>query len=92
MCYILLWSSCLFLAVPSLGKQSAILDSRGLDDTMQIDFHPAVIYVVARLAGFDHRQADVTAYCSQYVDDATNEATIHDALMAHRLSVVYDIL
>lgn len=44
---------------------------------MQIDFHHAVTYVVARLAGFDHPQASTVAYCAQYVDDATNEGTIY---------------
>ena len=43
---------------------------------MQIDYHHGVTYVIARLAGFDHRQADVVAYCSQYVDDAVNSGTI----------------
>jgi hypothetical protein len=43
---------------------------------MQIDFHHGVTYVIARLAGFDHRQADVVSYCSQYVDDAVNSGTI----------------
>ncbi|QGG46314.1 DUF6765 family protein [Heliorestis convoluta] len=38
---------------------------------MQIDFHHGVIYVLARLAGFEKRDADIIAYCSQYVDDAT---------------------
>jgi len=43
---------------------------------MQIDFHHAVVYVIARWAGFAHRQADIIAYSSQYVDDATNSGTI----------------
>ncbi|MBT8338970.1 MAG: hypothetical protein HKP58_07000 [Desulfatitalea sp.] len=43
---------------------------------MQIDFHHAVVYVIARMAGFAHRQADIVAYCSQYVDDATNSGTV----------------
>jgi len=43
---------------------------------MQIDFHHAVTYVVARLAGFGHREADVVAYCAQYVDDAINDGEI----------------
>ncbi len=44
---------------------------------MQIDFHHAITYVVARLAGFDHQQAGTVAYCAQYVDDATNDGTIY---------------
>ncbi len=43
---------------------------------MQIDFHHGVTYVVARLAGFQHREADIIAYCAQYVDDATNSGLI----------------
>ena len=44
---------------------------------MQKDFHHATTYVLARLAGFDHPEADVIAYASQYVDDATNTGVIH---------------
>ncbi len=43
---------------------------------MQIDFHHAVTYVCARIAGFAHNEADVIAYSAQYVDDATNEGII----------------
>jgi len=39
---------------------------------MQIDFNHGITYCVARLAGFEHEQASIIAYCSQYVDDATN--------------------
>ncbi len=39
---------------------------------MQIDFHHGITYCVARLAGFEHEHASIIAYCSQYVDDATN--------------------
>ena len=38
---------------------------------MQIDFHHAVTYVLARWAGFDHSEAETIAYAAQYVDDAT---------------------
>lgn len=38
---------------------------------MQIDFHHAVTYVAARIAGFKHEEADIIAYAAQYVDDAT---------------------
>jgi hypothetical protein len=44
---------------------------------MQIDFHHAVAYVVARLAGFGHSDSCTIAYASQYVDNATNKGTIH---------------
>ena len=43
---------------------------------MQIDFHHAVTYIVARLAGFEHPQADIIAHSAQYVDDATHDGTI----------------
>jgi hypothetical protein len=43
---------------------------------MQIDFHHAVTYILARLAGFAHGQATTVAYASQYVDNATNKGTI----------------
>lgn len=43
---------------------------------MQIDFHHAVTYVVARLAGFDEREAGIVAYAAQYVDDATNSGLV----------------
>ncbi|WDP90341.1 MAG: hypothetical protein HUN04_11795 [Desulfobacter sp.] len=53
---------------------------------MQIDFHHAVTYVAARLAGFGHREAETVAYCAQYVDDATNSGTIkfnNNAMYSH---------
>lgn len=43
---------------------------------MQIDFHHTATYVIARYAGFAHRDAEIIAYCAQYVDDATNKGTI----------------
>lgn len=43
---------------------------------MQIDFHHGVTYVIARLAGMNHKEADIISYCAQYVDDATNEGPI----------------
>ena len=43
---------------------------------MQIDFHHAVTYVAARLAGFPHVDADIIAYAAQYVDDATSRGII----------------
>jgi len=43
---------------------------------MQIDFHHAVTYVVARMAGFNHNEADTISYSAQYVDDATNDGVI----------------
>ncbi|MGE0356488.1 MAG: DUF6765 family protein [Burkholderiales bacterium] len=43
---------------------------------MQIDFHHGVTYVVARLAGFDEREAMIVAHSAQYVDDATESGEI----------------
>ena len=38
---------------------------------MNIDFHYAVMYVIARHGGLDPRSAEVVAHACQYVDDAT---------------------
>jgi hypothetical protein len=43
---------------------------------MQIDFHHAITYICARLAGFDNNDASTIAYAAQYVDDATNGGLI----------------
>jgi hypothetical protein len=43
---------------------------------MQLDFHHAVVYVIARMAGFDHRHGEVLAHASQYVDDAINAGPV----------------
>jgi hypothetical protein len=43
---------------------------------MQIDFHHAATYVIARHAGFDHGKASIVAYAAQYVDDATNDGLV----------------
>src|SRR5262249_6901909 len=43
---------------------------------VQIDFHHATTYALARLAGFSHDEANVVAYSSQYVDDAVNAGAI----------------
>jgi hypothetical protein len=43
---------------------------------MQIDFHHAVTYVVARLAGLNDEKAQTVAYACQYVDDATNAGEV----------------
>ena len=61
---------------------------------MQIDFHHAATYVIARSAGFTHRQANIVAYCSQYVDDATNSGEIHfdNGAMYHRISSAHKML
>lgn len=43
---------------------------------MQIDFHHAVTYVIARLAKFSVEDAQIISYASQYVDDAVNSGTV----------------
>lgn len=43
---------------------------------MQIDFHHAVTYVVARWSGFGHGEASVIATAAQYVDDSTSDVPI----------------
>jgi len=43
---------------------------------MQIDFHHAVTYVCARLAGFSAQEAGIVAHSAQYVDDATAEGEV----------------
>lgn len=43
---------------------------------MQIDFHHAVTYVTARIAGFTQPDARIIAYAAQYVDDATSSGAV----------------
>jgi hypothetical protein len=43
---------------------------------LNIDFHHATTYVLSRLAGFSHVNAQKIAVSAQYVDDATDEGTI----------------
>jgi hypothetical protein len=64
------------------------------ENFMQIDFHHAVTYVVARLAGFNTRKAGIVAYCSQYVDDATNAGQIKfdTGAMYQRISSAHKML
>jgi hypothetical protein len=61
---------------------------------MQIDFHHGVTYVVARLAGFDHEDASIVAYCAQYVDDAINGGIIKfdNGAMFTRISSAHKML
>ena len=61
---------------------------------MQIDFHHAVTYVVARFAGFDHDRARIVAHSAQYVDDATNggEIRFDNGAMYHRISSAHKML
>ncbi len=56
---------------------------------MQIDFHHAVTYVLARLANFSQQEAEIIAYSAQYVDDATESGVIefdNGALFYHESS------
>ncbi|MFP4661907.1 MAG: DUF6765 family protein [Halanaerobiales bacterium] len=58
---------------------------------MQIDFHHTAIYVLCRLAGMDSCYAEIVAYASQQVDDATyghalkfmNGGIFHQTRTAH---------
>jgi hypothetical protein len=61
---------------------------------MQIDFHHAVTYVIARLSGFSHPKANIIAYCAQYVDDATNAGEIRfdNGAMYNRISSAHKML
>ncbi|WP_321470988.1 DUF6765 family protein [Halarcobacter sp.] len=43
---------------------------------MQIDGHHTLTYVLARMVGFTHDEADIISYSAQYVDDATNSGII----------------
>jgi hypothetical protein len=58
---------------------------------MQIDFHHAVTYVTARIAGFNHADADIIAYSAQYVDDATSSGVVcfDNNAMYTRISSAY---
>lgn len=61
---------------------------------MQVDFHFGVTYVVARLAGFTHAEAEVVASSAQYVDDATNSGvvTFDNGAMYERISSAHRML
>ena len=43
---------------------------------MQIDFHYAVTYATARLAGFSIPETEIISYSAQFVDDAVSEGVI----------------
>lgn len=55
---------------------------------MQIDFHHTVTYVCSRIVGFNHEEANIISYSSQYVDDATNSGLIKfkNGAMYNRIS------
>lgn len=61
---------------------------------MQIDFHHATTYVVARLAGFPAPQADIIAHACQYVDDATSSGLVRfdNGALYYRISSAHKML
>ncbi len=61
---------------------------------MQIDFHHATTYVIARCAGFEQPDAEIIAYCSQYVDDATSKGPIffENRAVFNRISSAHKML
>ncbi|MEI7661431.1 MAG: DUF6765 family protein [Bacteroidota bacterium] len=61
---------------------------------MQIDFHHAVTYVLARLAGFSADDAEIIGHASQYVDDATNEGIVKftNGAMYRRISSAHQVI
>jgi hypothetical protein len=61
---------------------------------MQIDFHHAVTYATARIAGFDAAEATTIATAAQYVDDAVNTGTVSFAngAMYGRISSAHKML
>jgi hypothetical protein len=60
---------------------------------MQIDGHHALTYTVSRMAGFEHKEAEIIAYAAQYVDDATNSGLIKfkDGPMYSRISSAHGV-
>lgn len=62
---------------------------------MQIDFHHAATYVVARAAGLDHETASTVSHSAQYVDDATNAGVVEfreDVRQYRRLASAHGML
>ncbi len=61
---------------------------------MQIDFHHGVTYVCARLAGFEHLEANIVAHCAQYVDDSTQSGLIRfdNGALFDRMSSAHKML
>jgi len=43
---------------------------------MQIDWHHTLTYVLSRMDGVEHDEANIIAHSAQYVDDATNSGNI----------------
>jgi len=61
---------------------------------MQIDFHHATTYVVARIAGFAKEEAEIIAYAAQYVDDCTSQGTVYfdNKAVYNRISSAHKML
>lgn len=61
---------------------------------MQIDGHHTLTYVVSRLAGLSHDDADIVAYSAQYVDEATNQGVIkfNNGAMYHRIASAHKMM
>ena len=61
---------------------------------MQIDGHHTLTYVVSRLAGLSHEDADIVAYSAQYVDEAINKGVIKfdNGAMYHRTASAHKML
>jgi len=61
---------------------------------MQIDFHHATTYVLARLADFDHASAATIAHAAQYVDDATSSGAVYfdNKALYHRISSAHKMV
>lgn len=61
---------------------------------MQIDFHHAGTYTIARFAGFDHETAQIIGHAAQYVDDATNSGAINfdNKAMYNRISSAHKMM
>lgn len=61
---------------------------------MNIDFHHAVTYLVARVAGFEDREARTISHSAQYVDDATDEGLVmfDNGAMYRRLATAHRAL
>ncbi|MCK5294285.1 MAG: hypothetical protein KAJ49_06500 [Arcobacteraceae bacterium] len=43
---------------------------------MQMDGHHTLTYVLSRMVGFEHDEANIIAHSAQYVDDATNSGNL----------------
>lgn len=61
---------------------------------MQIDGHHTLTYVISRLAGLNHEDAEIVAYSAQYVDEATNEGLIKfdSGAMYYRISSAHKMI